>query len=195
VLAAALEPGDAISYAPHWLDDPLFGEPIDILVVPTVGDSIVNVNTGIALGRAAGLISYDTVDERYGTTVDQWLIDRKVVQGLEQYGPYTNSAGAPVLFDADDLDGGTDGLEAPSDAPLRANRTTDAGTSAFRLPYVETGGTHGFALPEPSRPFDINTFAITQIARYFETRGQEVTDDPCMATSDCEWLLPIEVTP
>lgn len=195
VLAAALEPGDAISYAPHWLDDPLFGEPIDILVVPTVGDSIVNVNTGIALGRAAGLISYDTVDERYGTTVDQWLIDRKVVQGLEQYGPYTNSAGDPVLFDADDLDDGTDGLEAPSDAPLRANRTTEAGTSAFRLPYVETGGTHGFALPEPSRPFDINTFAITQIARYFETRGQEVTDDPCMATSDCEWLLPIEVTP
>lgn len=194
VLASALEPGDAISYAPRYFLDPieaLGGEPINIAIVPTPGDSIVNVNTGIALGRAAGLIDFQTVDERYGTTVDQWLIDRKVVHGLEQYGPYTNSAGESVLFDADDLDDGTDGLEAPSDAPLRATVETEAGVSAFRLPYVKTTGSHGFALPTPSAPFDINTFSVSQIAWFFATEGQEFVDDPCLATSDCSYMAPL----
>ncbi|MCO4747336.1 MAG: hypothetical protein KC912_21230 [Proteobacteria bacterium] len=194
VISSALEPGDAISYAPKWIDEPieaLGGQPVNIAVIPTIGDSIVNVNTGIALGRAAGILKYDVVDDRYGTTVDQWLIDRKVVQGLEQHGPYTNSAGESILFDVDDLDDGTDGLEAPSDAPLRANRDTSVGVSAFRLPYVKTRGTHGFALPTPNAAFDINTFSITQIAHYFATDGQEFIDDPCMATSDCDFLIPL----
>ncbi len=194
VLSSALEPGDAISYAPHWIDRPfeeLDGEPLNILVVPTAGDSIVNVNTGIALGRASGILSYDTVDERYGTTVDQWLIDRKVVQGLAEHGPYTDETGRPVLFDIDDLDNGTDGLGAPSDIPLRAMRDTSVGVSGFRMPYVKVNGSHGFALPTPDADFDINTFAISQIAWYFATDGTELTDDPCMATSSCDFMLPI----
>lgn len=193
-LASALEPGDAISYAPRYLDDPGV-TPINIAILPTAGDSIVSVNTGIALSRAAGLIPWKETDERYGSTVDQWLIDRHVVQGLEQYGPYTNSAGQPVLFDVDDLDDGTDGLEAPSDEPLRSTRSTASGVSAFRLPYVRATGTHGFGLPDPALPFDINTFAIHQIAWYFSTRGQEYTDDPCLEDADCDFLRPWEVTP
>jgi hypothetical protein len=191
-LASALEPGDAISYAPRYLDDPEL-TPINIAIVPTVGDSIVSVNTGVALARAAGLVPWRTVDERYGSTVDQWLIDRRVIQGLEQYGPYTNSAGQPVLFDIDDLDDGTDGYEAPSDAPLRSTRTTSSGVSAFRLPYVQPTGTHGFGLPNPSLPFDINTFAIHQIAWYFKSGGQEYTDDPCLEAADCDFLRPWEL--
>ncbi len=194
VLASALEPGDAISYAPHWLERPfdeMGGEPVNIAVIPTAGDSIVNVNTGVALGRASGILDWDSVDDRYGMTVDQWLIDRKVIQGLEEHGPWTNDAGDPVLFDIDDLDDGTDGLQAPSDAPLRANRESSAGVSGFRLPYVKTTGSHGFFLPDPSLDFDINSFGIHQIAWYFATDGQELIDDPCFATSDCEYMAPL----
>jgi hypothetical protein len=192
-LASALEPGDAISYAPLYMDRPsevLDAKPINIAIVPTPGDSIVSVNTGIALARAAGLVEWREVDERYGTTVDQWLIDNGVVQGLEQYGPHVDDAGVPVLFDADDLDDGTDGLGAPSDAPMRTNRTTTSGVSALRLPYVSTRGSHGFALPDQSLDFDINTFAIHQIAWYFASDGQEFLDDPCFEDASCEFLRP-----
>ena len=40
---------------------------------------------------------------RYGMTIDQWLIDRQVVRGTEEFGPYTCADGNPCLFDADDL--------------------------------------------------------------------------------------------
>ncbi len=194
VLAAALEPGDAISYAPHWFLDPLDGAaPANVLMMPTAGDSIVSINSGIALARAAGLVEYREVDPRYGMTVDAWLIDRKVVQGLEEYGPYTDVNGYPALFDADDLDDGTDGTGAPSDAPLRSTVETASGASALRIPYVETTGTHGFALPDPALPFDINTFAINQVARFFASRGAVVSDDPCQERADCPDLRPLEV--
>ena len=35
------------------------------------------------MARAAGLIPEDVVDERYGMTVDEWLVDRRVIQGLK----------------------------------------------------------------------------------------------------------------
>jgi hypothetical protein len=192
VLAAVLEPGDAISYAPHWFLDPypeLGGQAADVLLVPTIGDPIVNINTGIALGRAAGLVDWTAVDERYGSTVDQWLIDRRVVQGLAEHGPWTDDAGNAVLFDPDDLDDGTDGLGAPSDTPLRSTVDTSAGVSGMRLPYVSTTGSHGFGLPNPALPFDVNTFAITQISWYLATG--ELRDDACMADGSCDFLRPV----
>jgi hypothetical protein len=192
VLAAALEPGDAISYAPHWFLEPyesLGGEPADIMLVPTVGDPIVNINTGIALARAGGLVDWTTIDSRYGTTVDRWLIDRGVVQGLAEHGPWTDDNGNPVLFDPDDADLGTDGLGAPSDTPMRTTVTTRGGYSALRLPYVSTQGSHGFGLPNPSLAFDVNTYSITQISWYLRTG--EVRDDFCMADGSCDFLRPV----
>lgn len=191
VLAGALEPGDAIAYAPHFFLEPfeaLGGEPTNVLLAPTPGDMIVCINTGIALARAAGLVEWQEVDDRYGTTVDQWLIDRQVIRGLEEFGPYTGADGTPVLFDADDFDEGTDDWGAPSDAPLRETRQTGAGVSGLRLPYADPQGSHGFTFPDPEAAFDINTFAISQIAWFLATDGREISDDPCLEDGSCPFL-------
>ena len=61
----------------------------------------------------------------------------------------------------------------------------------MRLPYVSTQGSHGFLFPDPNLAFDINSFSIHQVARYFQTRGQVLTDEPCMADHSCDWLPPM----
>ena len=193
IFGAVLEAGDPIAYARRLTEDPYDGTPRNILLVPTPGDTIVSVNAEIALVRGAGWLDDTVVDERYGTTVDRFLIDRRVVQGLEEHGPYTDTNGASCLFDADDLDNGTDGTGAPSDAPLRVTVSTDAGVSAMRLPYVRTTGTHGFTLPEPDQPFDISTFMVMQIASYFQSGGQTLSDDVCLEDASCAWIPALPV--
>ena len=191
VTAMALELGDPISYASHYALEPfeaLGGRAMNHVTMPTPGDMVVAINGGIAIARAAGFINRFDVRPEYGMTEDAWLIDRQVTRGLEEHGPWTDDDGNPVLFDADDLDNGTDGLGAPSDAPLRATIETESGVSGLRLPYVSTTGSHGFSLPNPALPFDIHSFAINQIARYFQTDGQELNDDPCLATWDCDFM-------
>ncbi len=190
-----IEPGDPIAYARAYIDEPfpgLGGQPRNTLIVPTPGDMIVAVNAEIALARAAGMVDYQTIDPRYGMTVDQWLVDTEVIRGLEQYGPWVGADGQPALFDPDNLDNGTDDYGAPSHEPLRVTISTSSGVSGMRIPYVNPTGSHGFGLPNPSLSFDINTFAVHQIARYFQSRGQVLTDDPCMADHSCTWLPPFE---
>jgi hypothetical protein len=188
VFGSILEAGDPIGYARNLTEAPFDGKPRNMLLMPTPGDTIVSINTGIALARAAGWLDDSVIDDRYGTTVDRFLIDRKVVQGLEEYGPYVGSDGTPVLFDADDLDNGTDGTGAASDAPLRVVAETSAGVSGLRLPYIRTTGTHGFATPEPDRAFDAATFASMQMASYFLDNGQLIRDDACLEDASCAWI-------
>lgn len=193
VSSAALEPGDPISYA-RYFNDPievLGGEPTNILLMPTPGDMIVSINTGIALARAAGMVEFREEDERYGMSVNEWLIDTEVVRGLEQHGPWTDDAGTPVLFDADDLDNGSNEYGEPSDAPLRYTTDTSSGQSGLRLPYINPNGSHGFAFPDPEMDFDINTFSMNQIARYIQTNGAEISDDPCLADGSCDFFREI----
>lgn len=196
VLASALEPGDAISYAPHWFEEPfeaLGGNPTNVLAVPTPGDMIVCINTGIALSRAAGLVDYTTIDDRYGMTIDRFLIETEVIRGLAAYGPWASKVtGESVLFDADDLDDGQDGTGAPSDIPLRITVDTPAGQSGMRLPYASTTGSHGFGLPEPSADFDINNYALNQIAWFLGTFGQELIEDPCFEDGSCDFFRPFD---
>lgn len=193
VFGAVLEPGDPIGYARNLTELPFEGsKPRNMLMVPTPGDTIVNINTGIAFARGAGWIDDSEVDARYGTTVDRWLIDKKVVQGLEQFGPYLCADGTPCLFDADDLDNGTDATGATSEAPLRITVTTDSGQSGLRLPYAKKTGSHGFTTPVPSAPFDIASFATLQIASYFASNGTEISDDPCLEDGSCSWIPQLE---
>lgn len=195
VTAMATEPGDPISYMSHLVEEPfeeLGGEPANHLLMPCPGDMIVPIATGIALARAAGFIEMEEVDDRYGTTVDRWLMDRFVVNGIASHGPYTQADGTPMLFDADDLDNGTDDFDAPSEAPLRITKETSSGVVGLRLPYIKPDGQHGFQTPNPELGFDINSFAINQIARYFQTLGQELSDEPCLATWDCDFMREIE---
>ncbi len=193
-LAMITEPGDPIAYAPHVLDEPfpeLFDGPVPMLQVNTPGDEIVMINAGIALARAIGLVDRHTVDDRYGMTADDWLIARRVVHGLEEHGPYTGVDGAPALFDADDLDDGTDGTGAPSEIAYRAAVPLDQGITGLRLPYVDTTGSHGPSNPDPDADFDISTFMFNQIAHFLYVRGAEISDDPCLATNDCDHLRPV----
>ena len=191
MVAMAVEPGDPISYAPHYYLEPfetLGGEPTNVLLMPTPGDMVVSINSEISLARAAGFIDRKEIDPRYGMTQDQWLIDTQVVRGLEEFGPWVNSEGNPVLFDPDDLDDGANPYGEPSDEPLRATVETSAGVSGMRIPYVNPRGSHGFSTPNPSLAFDMNLFALNQLSRYIQTRGTELSDDPCMATDDCDWI-------
>lgn len=194
VFSAILEPGDPVAYAPHYTTEPfeaLGGEPVNVIVSPSIGDTIVPVSTGIAMARAAGWLERAEVDDRYGMTVDQWLVDRGVVEGLVQYSPYTCADGSQCLFDADDFDNGTDHYGAESDEPLRVTVETDAGTSGLRMPYVSPSGSHGIGAPRPDTPFDINTFTILQFASYFSSGGTILSDDPCHQDGSCEWIPPL----
>lgn len=189
VLGMAVEPGDPIAYARRWHDEP-FADPKKVLVHLTAGDTIVPISSGLALARAAGLVDHVKIDERWGTTADRFLIDNGVVHGLEEDFPFTDAAGSSVLFDADDLDRGTDASGAPSTSPLRAGFATADGTTALRILYVEPRGTHAYFAPDESLAFDWALFSAQQMAWYLATGG-EVSDDPCLATRDCPFLRPI----
>ena len=168
------------------------GEPVNVLLMPTPGDSIVPINGGVALGRAAGFINRHEEDERYGMSQDEWLIDTQVVRGIAERGPWRCFPGtdksAPCLFDADDLDNGINAYGEPSEEPLRINVANQAGISGFRLPYSDPNGSHGFGTPDPDSPFDISTFGFFQAATYFHFRAQELHDDACMEDATCAWI-------
>ena len=196
IFGSALEAGDPIAYAPHYLLRPfekLGGKKTNVLLMPTIGDSIVPVSAGISNARAAGLIDQTTIDPRYDMTVDQWLVEKRVIQGVEQYGPYLDVNGSQCLFDADDLDNGLDGTGAPSETPLRIFTETEVGVSGLRLPYISIVGAHGFSFPEPSQPGDQNSFAVNTIAYYFYTNAQELSEDPCMSDFSCDWIPVLDV--
>ena len=193
VVAMAIEPGDPISYAPHYVNEPfevLGGKPANVMLVPTPGDMVVSINSEISLARAAGFIDRHTIDPRYGTTVDQWLIDRQVVRGLEQHGPWKDSAGNPILFDADDLDNGINEFDEPSDAPLRITLETDAGISGVRMPYVNPTGSHGFGTPDASLEFDINRSHLTNCRAICRREGRKSTTTLAWPQAPATGFLP-----
>ena len=197
IFGSVLEAGDPVAYAPHYFLRPfeaLGGEQANVLMVPSIGDTIVPVSSGITMARAAGVIPQDVVDERYGMTVDQWLVEKRVIQGVEEYGDYTDINGDACLFDADDLDNGLDGTGAPNaEVPLRLVTETDVGVSGLRLPYTSTTGSHGFSLPTPSKPGDQNSLALNQIVYYFVSGGQEISDDSCQSDFSCDWIPELDV--
>ncbi|MFZ5786344.1 MAG: hypothetical protein ACOY3Y_07870, partial [Acidobacteriota bacterium] len=139
-----LDPGDPANMATHYFLDPLdYGEetaPANVMVVATVGDMNVPVNTGIAIARAAGALDFTHLDPRLGdadhpegTTPNRFLIDHGVIVGLEHMSPYRRASdGLQLLYDPDDMDrsgsppeeGWTgDGFDAPSPAtPFRVWR-------------------------------------------------------------------------
>ncbi len=113
----------------------------------------------------------------------------------------------PVHADPDDLDAGTDeygepNLGEPVRATLRHDGTGSAivdadatgemqasgGFSALRMPYISPLGAHGVEPSNPSREFDINSFVENQIGIFVVSQGRHLSDDPCLATSTCEFL-------
>ena len=198
-----LEPGDPISYAPHYHLNPIsytyernVQPGANVLVVPTIGDMNVPIDTGIAIARAAGIIPILTPDERYKDpknpgkflTANQVLIQNYVVEGLERLKRFTHGkSGAGIHLDPDNLSRGTDSFGAPRlNPPLRLTHKTSIGVAGMRIPYVSARGDHGFDTPTPDAKFDIDTFMVHQIALYFQTNGKVLRDDFCMAKGDCK---------
>jgi hypothetical protein len=197
VFSAILEPGDPIAYSPMMFERPfeaLGSQAVNVLHMPNTGDNIVSINTGISQARAMGLVKNDVVDERYGSSVDQWLIDRQVVRGIEERGPWTCSNGQPCLFDADDLDEGINMHGEPSDIPLRATVDTARGQSGMRIGYPKPGGAHGFNEPNADDPFEPIVYVAGLIAGYVHFDGEHVPTDICLADMSCDWLAPLPET-
>jgi len=166
IAQTVLEPADPANMALRYFSDPVdFGPetgPTNVLVVATIGDMNVPVNTGISIARAASILDIATPDPRladadhpYGRTANRYLIDNEVYQGLERLSTFRReSDGVQVLFDPDDLDrsaspptsGWTgDELGAPSDpVPLRAWTPTVPGETCTCL---DASGEHDCTWP------------------------------------------------
>ena len=197
LFSAILEPGDPIAYSPmHFLRpfEALGGQAANVLHMPHTGDNIVSINTGIAQARAMGLIGNDEVDPRYGQSVDHWLIEKRVVHGIEARGPYVCDNGQPCLFDADDLDGDIDPFGEPSETPLRATVETSSGVSGLRLGYPEQGGSHGVPDPDPDAAFQPVIYLVSLVAGYIHFDGEYIPDEPCMVDMSCEWFPAMPAT-
>lgn len=157
------------------------------LVIGTLGDQVVPINTAIAIARASGAVNILEAHPDYGKPENQMLIDEFVYEGishLDRFADFPNT-----LFDPDDLDEGLwrpDGLfEEPgpikpaASPPLRASWQTDDGLQALRLGYLDRTGEHTFNLPEPSSPFDAPAFLANQSGWFLATGGQQISDDHC----------------
>ncbi len=190
LLQLILEPADPANYAPHYFLDPLDIQPegktvTNLLEVASVGDQDVPIGTQATLGRAAGLIEHLEVDDRYGMTPNDWLIDNHVYEGLAHIGRFPDH---DVLFDPDNLDEGLDGFDAPGPSPdqaLRVKVPTETGVSGIRFAYMQPGGQHGIFPINTDPQFDMFTYFVNLVARFFATRGTEILDDTCLATSSC----------
>ncbi|MFZ5786343.1 MAG: hypothetical protein ACOY3Y_07865, partial [Acidobacteriota bacterium] len=127
-----LAQADPAVWAAHYFADPLDTsyDPyapesrMHVLCMPTAGDQNVPVNTGIAMCRAAGLLgSWErdperypaeagwrqifAPDERYGTSIDQMLIDRYVVEADGRFQRYGDNPVNPnVIYDVDNVSDG-----------------------------------------------------------------------------------------
>lgn len=165
-----LEPADPANWVRRAADR--------YLLIYTIGDMNVPINTGITLARAAGLLDSDE---------HQVLFDWYVPEGLEKLERFPDHPGS--LADPDDLDRNRDGFDAPSPSrPLRATRYDDQNrpVAGVRFPYLVPGGQHGFRVPAPSKPFDIDSFMINMMGHFFETGLIE--DDLCLEDYTCDFI-------
>jgi hypothetical protein len=192
-----LEPGDPIVWAPRYLTrphhvlayDPDVPPATNALIVVTVGDTNVPVQTGIALARSVGIVDFMNTDPRYGMTQNELLIQLHVMEGignLERFPGYDSQ-----LADVDDLDRSLDGIDDFTlDPPLRLTIQTVNGVSGLRLPVISVGGGHAYHDPSPDLPFDIHTFMANQLAWFFATGGTEIVDDICLEDESCDFIPP-----
>lgn len=201
-----LEPADPISFAPHYHMKPLtfpyernLTPGANVLVIPTLGDMNVPVDTGFSIARAAGIIPVLTPDPRYKDpknpnvflTPNQVLTKFFVIEGVERLERHFTTSGdkKPILFDPDNLSEGKDGFNAPRlDPPLRLKVPTANGFAGLRVPYTQAGGAHGFETPDPSQKFDISGFMIHQVGYYFYTKGKVLSDDRCLEKGSCDFI-------
>lgn len=204
-----VEPADPIVFAPHYHLRPIsyhyetrIAHGANVLVVPTIGDTNVPIDTGIAIARAAGIIPLFEPDPRYpdpsdpsrSLSANQVLIRNYVVEGIDKLNRFTHpKTGKGILFDPDNLSEGRDGYGAPRlNPPLRLTVSTDTGVAGMRIPYVKPTGDHGFETPNPSLQFDIHTYMVNLIGLYFRSQGKEIRDNVCLEDNSCKDIPPAD---
>ncbi len=189
-----LEPSDPVIFAHGYARQPLEfpyeregnrTSQTNALLVGTLGDQTVPIDSAMALARAAGALDFMHEDPRYGTTQNQYLVHEHVYEGISHFNRHPDFPN--MLFDPDDLDQGKwrsarDGRPSPeSDAPLRATvQSPQGGLIALRLPYLDERGEHTFNAPNPSLSFDIHTFMLNQVGWFLANGGRQLSDDPCL---------------
>lgn len=196
----ALEPGDPINYARHFIEEPLEIRPegpteTNLLVISTVGDPMNPSDVHVAAATAAGVLDLDAEDARYGMPAVDWLIANHVLEGICGFGRFPpNADGVEVLFDPDALDRTTgrgpnaNGFGAPQPAPgdeLRATLSTPTGQSGLRYGHMLPCGKHSFFLTDPSNPFNVDEYLNSLAGYYFATNGRVILDDGCHEDSSC----------
>ena len=173
-----LDPADPAVWARNFHSGELkysTGEVVssNALVLNTVGDMNVPVNTGAAIGRAAGHLDWKKKIADWGDrTVNQVLVDTFVLEAVDKIPRYVDSKGVGVLFDPENLSQtafpklakgpgpvvfakaaarGNDGFEVPRlDPPLYKHamqKAADGSWSGTFFPYIEPGGKHGMWEP------------------------------------------------
>ncbi len=203
IAQVALDGADPANTAPFIHQDRLLtygnGETVGtrILYINTLGDPGVPTASGVSLARAAGLINFRDVDPRYSESVMQWLVEVGLVTGVDGTKQWTDKTGVGVLFDVDylaNLVAAGDGFDMPrADKPLRIIRDNGGavgGKSAILFPVMTPQGVHGFPAPSPTKPFDLGSLLINQVARYMASRGTELDFDLCQLTWTCPWIPP-----
>jgi hypothetical protein len=195
----ALDAGDPVNYARYYFQEGLYRDypgvsrPTNLALLLTIGDMNVPINTGIALGLAAGLIPFGpgAQDPRYGDTPHRVLIDHYVAEGLERLCRFDREPWNDprrILLDPDDLSEGQNGYNAPTLQPplrLRTDGPAD-GESVVRFFYMSPNGAHGIPPSDPEKQYNINLHAINAIAHYFLTR--EWVDDTCLESNSCDFI-------
>jgi len=191
-----LEPADPANFATHYFLDPLDIRPegpttTNILEVVCLGDQDVPIQTQATIGRAAGVIEHLDVEPRFGMTPNDWLIANHVYEGLArlQRFPGTGVQGDGLaVFDPDDLDDGADGFNAPEpgpEGPLRATVSTATGESGVRFAYMLPEGQHGVFPTGEDPDFDMFSYFVNMVGRYFASGSTEILDDTCLESASC----------
>lgn len=195
----ALEPADPMNWAPYWDGTRTMsygtGETVhtNVMLMPSNGDPVVVVDTGIALGRAAGFVSYDKIDPRWGVSANDELIKTWATEGTYRVGHYHDAQGQPVLMDVANSEsivpGADDGFGVPRlSPPMRLMRqNADQSYSGFIIPMLTPEGAHTFPVPDPTAGFDLGTYLLNIAGRYLQSSGYSFTYDKCQVTSSCPW--------
>ncbi len=203
IAQVALDGADPANSAPFIHQDRTLtygtGETVStrIFYINTLGDPGVPTASGVALARAAGLIDFQTVDPRYGKSVQQVLVDVGTVEGVEGTKRHTNAKGEGVLMDVENLASllkVADGFDAPRlDPPLRLIRNNNAkvgGKSGILFPMMTPLGVHSFPVPSPEKPFDLGSLLLNQVVRYMASHGEQLDFDLCQFSWTCAWIPP-----
>jgi hypothetical protein len=198
-----LDPGDPANYAPY-LERRLLkygtGEEVHTraIIVSSIGDMNVPMNTGAAIARSAGFLDFTNKDPRYNKTPNQVMIDTYALEAANRAGRYINKEGVSVDMDLEYLSSsvgpGADGWDVPRlDPPLRlvGPSSRNGGVTGALFPMSKPTGQHGFNLPNPTLPFDTGAFMVNSVAHYLATAGMDYSFDGCQATSSCSWIPPV----